>query len=143
MVVGKACSAGYDRGMTQTNALRNPCPPGACDCQRDQPLADPRILRLTKAEELRLLTRIEALQSLEDLQHLQLRMYEQLGIDLQVVPGASEVRTARGLHMQFAPQQGLCRKTRQNIAGAIRRAIEQRPEIAWRLLDSFDLFAGL
>ncbi|MEA3168620.1 MAG: hypothetical protein QOI97_1568, partial [Pseudomonas sp.] len=35
---------------------------------------------------------------------------------------------------------GMCRKTRQAIPAAIRRGMEKRPEIAYRLLDAHDLF---
>ena len=135
------------RVMNSPLPLRNPCPPGACDCQRDElldrPGADTRILLLTRNEELRLLERLENLQSLEDLQHMQQRMYEQLGIRLHIEPAHGEVRSMRGIHMQFDAHPGLCRKTRQGIPAAIRRAMEKNPEIAWRLLDSFDLFGSL
>ncbi|MGB3123162.1 MAG: hypothetical protein WBB95_05095, partial [Pseudomonas sp.] len=64
--------------------LRQPCPPGACVCEREQlldaPGADLRILNLTRQEEKRLLERLEDVKSLQDLEHLQQRMYEQLGI---------------------------------------------------------------
>lgn len=133
--------------MNSPLPLRNPCPPGACDCQRDELLgnavADTRILLLTRQEEQRLLERLENLQSLEELERLQQRMYEQLGIRLHIEPAHGEVRSMRGIHMRFDAHPGLCRKTRQNIPAAIRRAMEKRPEIAWRLLDSFDLFGGL
>lgn len=133
--------------MNSPLPLRNPCPPGACDCQRDELLgsagADTRILLLTRQEEQRLLERLESLQSLEELERLQQRMYEQLGIRLHIEPSHGEVRSMRGIHMRFDAHPGLCRKTRQNIPAAIRRAMEKRPEIAWRLLDSFDLFGGL
>lgn len=133
--------------MNSPLPLRNPCPPGACDCQREELLgsavADTRILLLTRQEEQRLLERLENLQSIEELERLQQRMYEQLGIRLHIEPAHGEVRSMRGIHMRFDAHPGLCRKTRQNIPAAIRRAMEKRPEIAWRLLDSFDLFGGL
>ena len=133
--------------MNSPLPLRNPCPPGACDCQREELLgsavADTRILLLTRQEEQRLLERLENLQSLEELERLQQRMYEQLGIRLHIEPAHGEVRSMRGIHMRFDAHPGLCRKTRQNIPATIRRAMEKRPEIAWRLLDSFDLFGGL
>jgi hypothetical protein len=50
------------------------------------------------------------------------------------------VRSMRGIGFRFDEQPGLCRKTRQAIPAAIRRALEKRPEIAWRLLDAHDLF---
>ncbi|MBD1551690.1 hypothetical protein [Pseudomonas typographi] len=123
--------------------LRHPCPPGACVCDREQLLATPgadlRILRLTRAEEKRLVERLEALATLQDLTHMQRRMYEQLGLQVEVAPGPNEVRTMRGLRIEVLGPPGLCRKTRQSIPAAIRRALEKRPEIAWALLDANDL----
>ena len=135
------------RSMNSPLPLRNSCPPGACDCQRDEllqvPGADTRVLLLTRSEEQRLLERLENLQSLEDLERMKQRMFENLGIRLHIEPSHGEVRSMRGIHMRFDAHPGLCRKTRQSIPAAIRRAMEKNPEIAWRLLDSFDLFGGL
>ncbi|KJZ46138.1 MULTISPECIES: hypothetical protein [Pseudomonas] len=129
--------------MTTTAAIRSPCPPGACDCGRDPlletPGADLRILFLTRNEEKRLIERLENLQSLSDLEHLQRRMLEQLGIRVDIAPGFNEVRTMRGIGIQVGELPGLCRKTRANIPAAIRRALEKRPEIAYDLLNANDL----
>ncbi|MGF6554231.1 hypothetical protein ABIA48_000611 [Pseudomonas sp. S30_BP2TU TE3576] len=129
--------------MTTTAAIRQPCPPGACDCGRDPlletPGADLRILFLTRNEEKRLIERLENLQSLGDLEHLQRRMFEQLGIRVDIAPGFNEVRTMRGIGIQIGELPGLCRKTRANIPAAIRRAMEKRPEIAYALLNANDL----
>ena len=129
--------------MTTTLPIRQPCPPGACDCGRDPlletPGADLRILFLTRAEEKRLVERLENLQSLSDLERLQQRMYEQLGIRVDIVPSFNEVRTMRGIGINLGEQPGLCRKTRQSIPAAIRRALEKRPEIAYELLNANDL----
>jgi hypothetical protein len=129
--------------MTTTPPIRQPCPPGACDCGRDPlletPGADVRILFLTRSEEKRLIERLENLQSLSDLQRLQQRMYEQLGIRVDIAPGFNEVRTMRGIGINLGEQPGLCRKTRQSIPAAIRRALEKRPEIAYALLNANDL----
>ncbi|MET1080959.1 MAG: hypothetical protein ABWY06_23340 [Pseudomonas sp.] len=133
--------------MTAHLPTRSPCPPGACDCQREQlldtPGADLRVLCLTRQEEQRLLDRLENIQSLADLEHLQRRIYEQLGIRLNIAPGANEVRSMRGIAIQIDALPGLCRKTRQSIPAAIRRGLEKTPEIAYRLLDAHDLFGGL
>ncbi|MFJ2321120.1 hypothetical protein [Pseudomonas sp. NPDC087817] len=129
--------------MTTSVPLRSPCPPGACNCGRDplleKPGADLRILRLTREEEKRLLARLEMLKDLTDLRHLQQRMFEQLGIRVEVAPGFNEVRTMRGIAIQIEELPGLCRKTRQAIPAAIRRGLENHPEIAFELLNAHDL----
>ncbi|MGO2770171.1 hypothetical protein [Pseudomonas taetrolens] len=129
--------------MIPSVALRSPCPPGACICEREQLLTTPegdlRIFSLTRQAEKILLERLENVQSLSDLEHMQRRMYEQLGIQVQIEPGFNEVRTMRGISIRIAEQPGLCRKTRQSIPAAIRRALEKRPEIAYKLLDGHDL----
>ncbi|CAI8972465.1 hypothetical protein EMIT0P253_70068 [Pseudomonas sp. IT-P253] len=98
-----------------------------------------RILLLTRTEEKRLIERLENLQSLNDLERLQQRMYEQLGIRVNIAPGFNEVRTMRGISISLGELPGLCRKTRASIPAAIRRALEKRPEIAYALLNANDL----
>ena len=124
--------------------IRQPCPPGACDCDREQllqtPGADARILTLTRQEEKKLIARLEDLKSLQDLERMQQLMYQQLGIRVHVAPGHTEVKSMRGIQIDIEPFPGLCRKTRQAIPAAIRRGMEKRPEIAYRLLDAHDLF---
>lgn len=126
---------------------RQPCPPGACICERERlleaPGADLRILRLTRQEEKRLLERLENLHSLADLQRLQQRLFEQLGVRVEVMPGHNEVRSMRGIAITIDELPGLCRKTRQSIPAAIRRGLEKNPEVAYRLLDANDLFSDL
>ncbi|MBS7661705.1 hypothetical protein I0D00_07060 [Pseudomonas lalucatii] len=133
--------------MSPSPQIRQPCPPGACDCGRerllDAPGGDARILLLTRQEEKRLLERLETIESLDDLERLQQRMYQQLGIRVAVAPGPNEVRSMRGIAIQIDELPGLCRKTRQSIPAAIRRGLERRPEIAYRLLDAHDLFGQL
>ena len=124
--------------------IRQPCPPGACVCDREQlleaPGADLRILTLTRQEEKKLLDRLEDLKSLQDLEHMQQRMYELLGIRVHVMPGHTEVKSMRGIQIVIDDLPGMCRKTRKEIPAAIRRGLEKRPEIAYRLLDAHDLF---
>ncbi len=124
--------------------IRQPCPPGACVCDREQlldtPGTDQRILQLTRQEEKKLIDRLEDLQSLQDLERLQQRMYELLGIRVHVAPGHTEVKSMRGIQIVIDELPGMCRKTRQSIPAAIRRGLEKRPEIAYRLLDAHDLF---
>ncbi|MBV6749935.1 hypothetical protein KV580_06470 [Pseudomonas chlororaphis] len=123
--------------------IRQPCPPGACICEREQllqiPGADLRILSLTRQQEKVLLDRLENMKSLADLERLQLRIYEQLGLRVSVAPGFNEVRTMRGIDIQIADHPGLCRKTRQSIPAAIRRGLEKNPQIAFDLLNANDL----
>ena len=127
-----------------SSPIRNPCPPGTCICSRDEllsvPTADLRVLRLTRIEEQRLLERLENIQNLQDLQHMQQRLDEQLGIRLSITPGHNEVRSMRGIGIRVEERPGLCRKIRQSIPAAIRKSLEKRPEIVWRLLDAHDLF---
>lgn len=123
--------------------IRKECPPGACVCGRDELLNDPhgdiRVLRLTREEEKKLVARIENISSHAELLHVAERMRSQLGIVLQITPGIHQVRTVRGLNIQLAEQPGLCRKTRQAIPAAVRRCLEQNPEIVYAILNAHDL----
>lgn len=129
--------------MTIPAPMRSPCPPGACICGRDPlletPGADLRILLLTRQEEKRLLDRLENLHSLADLEHLRMRIHEQLGIRVTLMPSFNEVRTMRGIAIQIEELPGLCRKTRVAIPAAIRRSLEKCPQIAYELLNANDL----
>lgn len=125
--------------------VRHPCPPGACVCDQeamlDDPQADLRILKLTRAEEKKLLARLEAVDSYSDLCHMQQRMHEQLGIAVTITPSARGVRTVRGLNIRVAEQRGLCRKTRQGIPAAIRKCLENNESIAFAIVDAHGLLA--
>lgn len=129
--------------MTTPLPIRKECPPGACTCDRERLLqkadADLRILRLTTQEEKRLTERLENLSSLADLERIQHRLHEQLGLSLQIAPGHNEVRSMRGISIDLGVHPGLCRKTRQAIPAAIRRGLERNPEIAYALLNANDL----
>ncbi|MBA1228572.1 hypothetical protein G7013_02770 [Pseudomonas viridiflava] len=128
--------------MNAPLTVRNPCPPGACDCEwerLDAPDADRRVLLLTRDEERRLLERLERVTSLNDLEHVLYKVAEQLGVYVGVEPGVNEVRTMRGINIVVQHKTGLCRKTRQSIPTAIRRALEANPQIAWQLLNANDL----
>lgn len=124
-------------------SLRAPCPPGVCTCERDAVLADPtadaRALLLNRQEEQRLLERLENITSVADLQRLQQRLLEQLGIHLEIEPGPGEVRSARGMLIELQPRPGLCRKLHQTIPAAVRRGLNQRPEVLFALLNANDL----
>ena len=123
--------------------IRQECPPGACDCERERLLAEPgadlRILRLTRDEEKRLIQRIEAAGSLTELRRLGGKMEELLGLVVRFAPGPNEVRTVRGIVIDVQACPGLCRKTRQTIPAAIRRCLDARPEIVYELLNEHDL----
>jgi len=123
--------------------LRQPCPPGACICGRAALLAasdsDARILRLTRPEELRLAARLEQVASLAELKRLQTLMAEQLGLIVTIRPSAREVRSLRGIFIRVEPRPGVCRKIRQSLPAAIRRALARRPEIAYAILNEHDL----
>nr|WP_316644110.1 hypothetical protein [uncultured Roseateles sp.] len=124
--------------------IRTECPPGACTCGReallDTPGSDLRVLRLTRDDERRLLRRLENLSSLGDLRHMEARMEEQVGIRLSISTSPNEVRSLRGIVILVQEQPGLCRKTRQAIPAAIKRSMEQRPEIAHEILNVGGLF---
>lgn len=129
--------------MTAPLPIRSPCPPGACTCDRERLLETPgtdlRILLLTRQEEKRLLDRLENLASLDDLRHMQQRLYDNLGVRLEIAPGFNEVRSMRGIAIHIDELPGMCRKTRQSIPAAIRRGLERNPQIAYTLLNAHDL----
>ena len=124
--------------------IRKECPPGACDCGRDdlmiKPDGDTRILRLTREEEKKLIEHIENMATYADLKKMQERLFAQLGVTLHIAPGLREVRTLRGLTIELAAQPGLCKKTRAAIPAAVRRCLGAHPDIAYAILDTNDLF---
>jgi len=130
--------------------IRTECPPGACVCQReallqqlqDTPAQEARVLLLTREEEKRLLQRLENLTSLADLRHMEQRMWQQLGVRLEIHPATAEVRSLRGITILVCEQPGLCRKTRQAIPAAIKKSMERCPQMVWDLLDEGGLFSA-
>jgi hypothetical protein len=124
--------------------LRTECPPGACVCERDrllgEPDADLRPLRLTRMEEQKLIERIEGIASYEELKRLQERIRSNLGVELKITPSPKEVRTVRGIVILLEDRPGLCKKVRQSIPAAVRKALERHPEITYAILDANDLF---
>jgi len=124
--------------------LRTECPPGACVCDRDRLLAEPgadlRPLRLTRMEEQKLIDRIEGIASFDELKRLQERIRSNLGVELKILPGPNEVRTLRGIVILLEDRPGLCKKVRQSIPAAVRKALERHPEITYAILDANDLF---
>src|SRR5471032_1666439 len=82
--------------------IRTECPPGACECRRDELLeqwdsapddTDIRVLCLTREQEKILIAKIENIASFEELGRIEQRMLEQLGIRLTITPSANGVRT--------------------------------------------------
>ena len=88
------------------------------------------------------LTLVGAIDSQEALGRIEQRMQELLGIRLTITPSANGVRTVMGLQIKLAEQQGLCRRTRENIPAAIRRCSGQHPEIIYALLNARDLLGA-
>jgi hypothetical protein len=133
-----------------TFPLRTECPPGACVCDRDRLLAeaetdaaaDLRPLRLTRMEEQKLVERIEGIASYDELKRFQERIRTNLGVELKIAPGPNEVRTVRGIVILLEDRPGLCKKVRQSIPAAVRKALDRHPEITWAILDAHDLFGG-
>lgn len=125
---------------------RSQCPPGLCVCQRDALIADPRgdtrILMLTREQEKKLVERIERIESYEQLLHVSKLMFDQLGVVLSITPSPREVRTVRGIQILLQEQPGLCRKTRQAVPAAIRRCLDQHPDIAFAVLNANDMLGG-
>ncbi|MHA4866159.1 hypothetical protein ACXZ1M_00480 [Duganella sp. PWIR1] len=129
--------------------IRKECPPGACVCGRDELLdawerdgADIRVLRLTREEEKRLIERIAAVATYEDLGRMKQRLQELLGITLTITPSARGVSTVMGLSIKLVEQPGLCRKTQEALPAAVRRCFREHPEIVYALLNSRDLLSG-
>jgi hypothetical protein len=126
--------------------VRVECPPGACVCNREAllstPDADTRILRLTREEEKRLLARIDAIATYDELLRLNDKLKENLGITVHIAPSAREVRSARGIEIVLDDFPGLCRKTRQAIPTAIRRCLDRHPDIIFAILNANDLFGA-
>ena len=129
--------------------IRKECPPGACVCGREDLLdawerdgADIRVLRLTREEEKRLVEKIEAVASYEELGRIKQRLRELLGIELTITPSIHGVSTVMGLSIKLAEQPGLCRRTHEALPAAVRRCFREHPEIVYALLNSRDLLGA-
>jgi hypothetical protein len=126
--------------------IRAECPPGACVCERArlllEPDADIRPLALDRKQESRLIERIERIDSYADLQHVQELIRKNIGAELRIAPGPNEVRTMRGIIIVLEDKPGLCKKVRQSVPAAVRKRLQEKPEIAWAILDAGDLFGS-
>jgi hypothetical protein len=124
--------------------IRVECPPGACVCGRDQlmlePDADVRPLAIDRKQEQKLIDRIERIDSYADLRHVQELIYKNIGAELRIAPGPNEVRTMRGIIIVLEEKPGLCKKLRQSVPAAIRKRLQEKPEIAYAILHAGDLF---
>jgi len=124
--------------------VRVECPPGACVCERERLLADPagdhRPLAIDRKQEHNLVARIERVSDYRDLQHVQALIRQNVGAELRIAPGPNEVRTVRGIIVVLEEKPGLCKKVRQSVPAAVRRLLQERPEIAYAILDAHDLF---
>lgn len=126
--------------------IRAGCPPGACVCERERLLAEPgadiRPLALDRKQELKLLERIERIDSYADLLHVQELIRKNIGAELRIAPGPNEVRTMRGIIIVLEEKPGLCKKVRQSVPAAVRKRLQEKPEIAWAILDAGNLFGS-
>lgn len=128
--------------------IRKECPPGACVCGRDALLdaweqapddTDIRVLKLTREEEKKLIAAIEGIASYEDLDRINRKLRELLGITLTITPSPHGVSTVMGLSIKLAEQPGLCRKTHEALPAAVRRCFRGKPDIVYALLNARDL----
>ena len=67
-------------------------------------------------------------------------MQQLLGIALSITPSANEVRTVRGFTIELGGVAGTVPEDQQSIPAAVRRCLDQHPEIAFAILDAHDLF---
>jgi hypothetical protein len=124
--------------------IRVECPPGACVCERERLLLDPdgdlRPLAIDRKQEQKLIDRIERIDNYADLRHVQELIYKNIGAQLRIAPGPNEVRTMRGIIIVLEEKPGLCKKVRQSVPAAIRKRLQEKPEIAYAILNAGDLF---
>lgn len=126
--------------------LRTPCPPGVCACKREQlahatPAAQ-RILWLTASEEKKMLARVEAVTSWDELRRVIANIEKQVGIVLKIAPSHRGVRTVLGFRITLAEQLGLCRKTQKSLPAAVRKCMRTHPEIAYAILNEHSLLSA-
>ena len=126
--------------------IRAECPPGACVCERERLLAEPgadiRPLAIDRRQEQKLIERIERIDSYEELKHVQEVIRRNIGAELRIEAGPNEVRTMRGIIIVLEEKPGLCKKVRQSVPAAVRKRLQEKPEIAWAILDAGDLFGA-
>lgn len=126
--------------------VRPECPPGACVCERERLMSDPeadmRPLAIDRKQEQRLIERIERIENYADLRHVQELIRKNIGAELRIAPGPNEVRTLRGIIIVLEEKPGLCKKLRQSVPAAVRKRLQEKPEIAYAILDAGNLFGS-
>jgi hypothetical protein len=65
-----------------------------------------------------------------------------VGAELRIQPGPNEVKTVRGIIIVLEERPGLCKKLRQSVPAAVRRCLDQNPQITYELLNSHDLLGS-
>jgi hypothetical protein len=65
-----------------------------------------------------------------------------IGAELRIQPGPNEVKTVRGIIIVFEEKPGLCKKLRQTVPAAIRRCLDNNPDITFALLNAHDLLSA-
>lgn len=127
--------------------IRTECPPGACVCERERLLSDPdgdmRPLAIDRKQEMKLIERIERIDTYADLRHVQELIRKNIGAELRIAPGPNEVRTLRGIVIVLEEKPGLCKKVRQSVPAAVRKRLQEKPEIAYAILDAGNLFGEI
>ncbi|MFC5510230.1 hypothetical protein ACFPOU_03695 [Massilia jejuensis] len=106
------------------------------------PEADMRPLAIDRRQEMRLIERIERIDTYADLRHVQELIRRNIGAELHIAPGPNEVRTLRGIIIVLEEKPGLCKKVRQSVPAAVRKRLQEKPEIAYAILDAGDLFGA-
>ncbi|MGJ9416190.1 hypothetical protein ACHAC9_00280 [Massilia sp. CMS3.1] len=106
-----------------------------------EPDADVRPLAIDRKQEQKLIERIGRIESYAELQHVQELIRKNIGAELRIAPGPKEVRTLRGIIIVLEEKPGLCKKVRQSVPAAVRKRLQEKPEIAWAILDAGNLFA--
>ncbi|WP_229445558.1 hypothetical protein [Massilia sp. Leaf139] len=104
------------------------------------PDADVRPLAIDRKQEQKLIERIERIDSYADLRHVQELIRKNIGAELRITPGPNEVRTLRGIIIVLEEKPGLCKKVRQSVPAAVRKRLQEKPEIAYAILDAGNLF---
>ena len=103
---------------------------------------DVRPLAIDRKQEQRLIERIERIDSYDDLRHVQELIRKNIDAELRIEPGPKEVRTLRGIIIVLEEKPGLCKKVRQSVPAAVRKRLQEKPEIAYAILYAGNLFGS-